>query len=164
MTTPRYVARKVGDQYVLVREDLHRLNPNDWITLAGGAVVLHGALKMVRQSIGSLAIMIGGGMLMYRGITGCWGWRAARPGQSRGEIQAKRHRIITMNRGGHRSFRPTRWMRHQWNHFPPATRRRSGDTRQRGERVFWQSLPGAARAPALRAEPRDAPAWGGVAV
>lgn len=66
MTTPRYVARKVGDQYELVRENSRTAeeSPMPWIVI-GEAVTLYG---FSRRSFWGLAMMLLGGALIYRGV------------------------------------------------------------------------------------------------
>lgn len=70
MQAPTYVAKKVGDQYVVVPknpEATMNLDRGPW--LAGG--LLLGAMGIARRGLsGALLTLVGGG-LIYRGLTGC---------------------------------------------------------------------------------------------
>ncbi len=70
MTTPSYVAKKIGDQYVLVRGGAKQLSSSDWLAIAGGALTFMGVKRMLRRSPGSLLIMVAGGALIYQGLKG----------------------------------------------------------------------------------------------
>jgi uncharacterized membrane protein len=66
-TKKHFVARKVGDRYELQPADLvRRLESPAWV-VGGGAVALCGASRM---SVPGLIMMLIGGGLIYRGITG----------------------------------------------------------------------------------------------
>ncbi|HEV2296771.1 MAG TPA: YgaP-like transmembrane domain [Tepidisphaeraceae bacterium] len=69
MTTPTFVARKVGDKYILVPKDSLTQRPI-W-TLAGALLLLFG---FTRRSNGGFLMMIAGGAVTYRGITGVSPW------------------------------------------------------------------------------------------
>jgi hypothetical protein len=69
MATPTYVATKVGDQYVLVRKDEPK-QQHLW-GLAGGALLLFG---FTRRNYAGLALMLAGGAMICRGITGVSPW------------------------------------------------------------------------------------------
>ena len=67
MATPRYVAKKVGDRFELVRQDADAKKNDAFLTAAGGLVALLGLARRGLTGIGLAAL--GGGMI-YRGVTG----------------------------------------------------------------------------------------------
>lgn len=69
MSTPTFVAQKVGDQYILVPKDSTTQRPI-W-GLAGGLLFL---LGFSRRSTFGLLMMIAGGAMAYRCATGLSPW------------------------------------------------------------------------------------------
>ncbi len=69
MATPTYVARKVGDRYILIRKDSGSDRPL-W-GLGGGLLAL---LGFTRRSNFGLLMMIVGGAMACRGLTGLSPW------------------------------------------------------------------------------------------
>jgi hypothetical protein len=67
MATPRYVAKKVGDRFELVRQDPEAKTNDTLITAAGGLLALMG---LSRRSLFGLGLAAMGGGLVYRGVTG----------------------------------------------------------------------------------------------
>jgi len=70
MQAPTYVAKKVGDQYVVVPknpEATMNLDRGPW--LAGG--LLLGAMGIARGGLSGTLLTLVGGTLVYRGLTGC---------------------------------------------------------------------------------------------
>jgi hypothetical protein len=67
MTTPHYIAKKVGDNYKLVRQDtpLGAEEPN--MVLFGGLAILVG---LMRKGFIAKVLLLTGGGLLYRGFTG----------------------------------------------------------------------------------------------
>jgi hypothetical protein len=65
--TPTYVAKRVGDEYVLVRVDAEGIIRRAGITGLGLGLVGFG---MARKGLVGLAACIGGSMLAYSGWTG----------------------------------------------------------------------------------------------
>lgn len=69
MATPTFVARKVGEDYILVPKDSPTQRPI-W-SLAGGSLLV---LGFTQRSNAGLAMMIAGGAMLYRGVTGLSPW------------------------------------------------------------------------------------------
>jgi hypothetical protein len=69
MATPTFVARKVGDKYILVPKDSVTQRPM-W-TIGGGLLLL---LGFTRRSNPGLLMMIAGAAMSYRGVTGLSPW------------------------------------------------------------------------------------------
>lgn len=69
MTTPTFVAQKVGGQYILVPKDTVTQRPI-W-GAAGGLIFLSG---LARRSNLGLVFMAAGAAMMYRGATGLSPW------------------------------------------------------------------------------------------
>jgi hypothetical protein len=69
MATPTFVARKVGDQYILVPKDEPTQRPI-W-GVAGGLLMLHG---FTRRSTGGFLLILAGAAMTYRGVTGLSPW------------------------------------------------------------------------------------------
>jgi hypothetical protein len=69
MGTPTYVATKVGDRYVMVPRDTPSQQPL-W-GVAGGLLLLFG---FTRRSMPGLLMMMVGGAMVSRGITGLSPW------------------------------------------------------------------------------------------
>ena len=69
MTTPTFVAQKVGDQYILVPKDSATQRPI-W-AVAGGLLFLGGFAR--RSNVG-LLMMAAGAAMTYRGATGLSPW------------------------------------------------------------------------------------------
>ena len=67
MATPRYVAKKVGDRYEMVRVDPDETAAATLSAAAGAAVVVCGLRR--GGLLGKLAVLTGG-CLVYRGVTG----------------------------------------------------------------------------------------------
>jgi hypothetical protein len=67
MATPRYVAKKVGDRFELVRHDADAKKNDAFLTAAGGIIAVLGLSR--RGLLGLGLIGLGGGMV-YRGVTG----------------------------------------------------------------------------------------------
>jgi hypothetical protein len=67
MTTPRYVARKVGDRYELVRQDPAEAAAGGLYATMGGMVAFCG---LVRGGLLGKLAMVTGGCLIYRAVTG----------------------------------------------------------------------------------------------
>lgn len=67
MATPRYVAKKVGDRFELVRKDQCAQASDLAISVAGAALALIG---LSRRSIVGMGLAALGGGLVYRGVTG----------------------------------------------------------------------------------------------
>src|SRR5688500_15281608 len=88
MATPTYVATKVGDQYVLIRRD-EPTQQHLW-GLAGGALLLFG---FTRRNYARLALMLAGGAMICRGITGVSPWyRFVAPKATSGQAVRRDHR------------------------------------------------------------------------
>ena len=67
MVAPRYVAKRVGEDYQLVRQDSAECAACYTYSLAGGALALMG---LRRRTLPGLILAAIGGTLIYRGITG----------------------------------------------------------------------------------------------
>ena len=67
MATPRYVAKKVGDRFELVRQDPDAKKNDAFLTAAGGVIAVLGLAKRGVVGLGLTAV---GGGLIYRGVTG----------------------------------------------------------------------------------------------
>ncbi len=67
MTTPTYVAKKVGDHYDLVPQSTVPAAPPSFWIFSGAALILFG---LFRRSTGGLLLMIAGTALIYRGVAG----------------------------------------------------------------------------------------------
>ena len=67
--TPTFVAKKVGDEYILVPKDSATQRPI-W-SLAGGLLLV---LGLTRRSKVTPLLMIGGAAMVYRGVTGLSPW------------------------------------------------------------------------------------------
>lgn len=71
--TPTYVAKRVGDEYVLVRVDAEGIIRRAGITGLGLGLIGYG---MARKGLVGLLACVGGSMLAYSGWTGRnWGTR-----------------------------------------------------------------------------------------
>src|SRR3712207_6816092 len=68
MTTPRYVAVKVGDQYVMQRKDASHQTACSTVAALGVAMTL---LGFKRRTLPGALIAAGGIMLLSSGATGC---------------------------------------------------------------------------------------------
>ena len=68
MGTPVYEARKVGDQYKIVRVDSQHKVKISTMTVGGGLLALMGIAR--RGWLGTTMVAMGGG-LIYCGLTGC---------------------------------------------------------------------------------------------
>ena len=85
MSTPTYVATKVGDRYVMIPRDTPEQQPL-W-GVAGGLLLL---LGFTRRSLPGLAMMLVGGAMVSRGVTGLSPWYryiAPRPAKDRGAAE-----------------------------------------------------------------------------
>lgn len=69
MPTRTFVARKIGDRYILVPKDSVTQRPI-W-SIAGGLLLL---LGFARRSNAGLLLMIAGGTMAHRGVTGLSPW------------------------------------------------------------------------------------------
>ncbi len=67
MTTPTYVAKRIGDQYVMVRVDPDGMAQRAGLTGLGLGLVGFGLL---RKGVGGLAAIGAGALLAYCGTTG----------------------------------------------------------------------------------------------
>jgi hypothetical protein len=67
MATPRYVAKKVGDRFELVRQDAEAQRIDAVLTAAGGFLAL---LGLTRRGLSGLGLAALGGAVIYRGVTG----------------------------------------------------------------------------------------------
>ena len=67
MAAPRFVAKKVGDQYVLQRRDTEGTCQDVTFAALGGVLALTG---FVRGGPLGWAALLGGGTLIFRGVTG----------------------------------------------------------------------------------------------
>lgn len=67
MATPRYVAKKVGDRFELVRQDADA-KKNDAVLIAAGGLLA--ALGVTRRGLSGLGLLAIGSGLIYRGTTG----------------------------------------------------------------------------------------------
>ena len=67
-STPTYVAKKVGDQYVLVPKNPARTTGGACWLAGGGLCVLIGTL---RRGFGGFLLTAAGAGMLYRGATGC---------------------------------------------------------------------------------------------
>jgi len=67
MATPRYVARKVGDRYEMVRQDPDAAAADGLFAATGGMVAFCGLFR--GGLLGKLA-MLAGGCMIYRAVTG----------------------------------------------------------------------------------------------
>jgi hypothetical protein len=67
MATPRYVAKKVGDRFELVRQDAEA-RKNDAVLIAAGGLV--SVLGLARRGLFGLGLAAVGGGMIYRGVTG----------------------------------------------------------------------------------------------
>ena len=67
MATPRYVAKKVGDQYVLQRRDVAAVGQDLFWASAGAVLTLTGFVR--GGMLGWLAVF-GGASMICRGVTG----------------------------------------------------------------------------------------------
>lgn len=67
MSVPRYVAKKVGDQYVLQRRDSDGTCQDVLFASVGGVLALAG---FVRGGLLGRLALLGGGTMIYRGVTG----------------------------------------------------------------------------------------------
>jgi uncharacterized membrane protein len=78
MGTPVYEAKKVGDQYKLVRVDTQHKVRVSTMAIAGGLLVLSGAAR--RGVSGAVVAVLGGGLLW-------WGLRGREPGKVWSDIR-----------------------------------------------------------------------------
>lgn len=67
MTQPRYVARRIGNEYTFVRADAEGVILSSLATVGGGLLALAG---LKHRSIIGLAIAAVGGGVVYYGLTG----------------------------------------------------------------------------------------------
>ncbi|HLL90129.1 MAG TPA: hypothetical protein VK324_12580 [Tepidisphaeraceae bacterium] len=74
-----YVAKKVGDRYVTVPTDLGTDPDANLLALAGAGLVAAGMIK--RGALG-FAALLGGGSLIYQGLTGRSVWSLLNEGGS----------------------------------------------------------------------------------
>ena len=68
MAAPTYVAKKVGDQYVVVPKN-PATTPQGTAWLLGGGVLA--GLGLIRRGVSGAAMALLGGAMIYRGLTGC---------------------------------------------------------------------------------------------
>jgi hypothetical protein len=66
MATPRYVAKRIGGDYKLVRADTEGVVLSSLAAVGGGLLVLNG----LRGGILGKAMLLAGGGLIYYGVTG----------------------------------------------------------------------------------------------
>lgn len=67
MTTPHYIAKKVGDNYKLVRQDTPLGAEEPQHVLFGGLLIFAG---LIRRGFLAKVLLLTGGGLLYRGFTG----------------------------------------------------------------------------------------------
>ena len=67
MAAPRYVAKKVGDRYEMIRQDAPARVEHGCSAVTGAALVLYGLSR--HGTLGWLTALVGGG-LIYHGMTG----------------------------------------------------------------------------------------------
>lgn len=67
MTQPRYVVKRIGTDYRIIRADSEGVILSSLVTLAGGAIALAG---LKRRSLFGLAVAALGGGVVYYGLTG----------------------------------------------------------------------------------------------
>lgn len=67
MTQPRYVVKRIGADYRILRADMEGVILSSLVTLAGGMITLSG---LKRRSLFGLAVAAVGGGIAYYGLTG----------------------------------------------------------------------------------------------
>jgi hypothetical protein len=81
MATRHYVAKKVGDRYVTVPTDLGSDPDANAMALAGAGLV---AIGMIKKGVLGFAALVGGGSLIYQGLTGKSVWSLFEQGDQGG--------------------------------------------------------------------------------
>jgi len=66
MTTPRYVAKRIGNEYHIIRTDTEGVVLSSLAVAAGGLLMLGG----LRRGLINKVLAVAGGGLLYYGVTG----------------------------------------------------------------------------------------------
>jgi hypothetical protein len=67
MATPRYVAKRIGNEYKIIRVDTEGVVLSSLVTVGGGLLLLNGLL---RGGVINKLLAIAGGGIAYYGLTG----------------------------------------------------------------------------------------------